>query len=111
MAIKRHEFHPQSDVASATPSYEASPGSVAASASPSLIAPLRGPTARSAVATAQRPSVPAPLAAVAAGGTSSHVQICVIAADVRAVTRLACLATPRFAVVQAPRYACLLEAA
>ena len=111
MAIKRHEFHPQFGVASATTSIEAGPDMVAASASPSLIAPVRGTTARSAVATVQRPSVPAHVVACTAGATSSHHKICVLTADTRAVTRLACPATPRHAVLQASRYVCLLEAA
>ena len=134
MAIKRHEFHPQSFVASATPVFEADRNSVSASVSPSLLAFVRGTTARSAVsvsngshmrssvstgfvATRHRVAVPAiPTecshdVAFVPVATSFHDTSCVSRARFGAVTRLACTATPAAAAWQSPHYVCLLEAA
>ncbi len=133
VAIKRHEFHPQSYVAPATPVFEADRGSVSASASPSLLAPARGTTARSAVSVINgsptRSSVPTRLVSRRSGiasrrsftnprhgvafmprATSSHDRSCVLHAHPGAVTRSACSATRAAAPWQTPRYACLLEA-
>lgn len=133
VAIKRHEFHPQSHVALATPVFGADRSSVSASALPSLFALARGTTARSAVSVttgasrrsseptglparfrriALRASCPAPRNGVAfvAPATPSHDRICVPRAHRSAVTRLAWSATRAAASWPTPRYACLLEA-
>jgi hypothetical protein len=134
VAIKRHEFHLQSNVALATPVCEAHRGSVSASVSPSLLAPMRGTTARSAVAvshgnttrssvlacsvahrrrSAPRRSLARPRRIVASvpAATSSHDTSCVFLTRMGAVTRFDCSATCAAAPGQTPRYPCLLEAA
>jgi len=133
VAIKRHEFHPQSYVALATPVSEADRRLASASVSPSLLAPVRGTTARSAVAAfcaAVRSSIlsafdvrsrvrRSPMAAsrirkgvaVTLTATSAHDKIRVLPARLGRVTRFACSATPAAAAWQTPRYVCLLEAA
>jgi hypothetical protein len=112
VAIKRHEFHPKSSVAVATP-IEAD-GVLSASASPSLLALSRGTMARSAVPTVQRSSRPAAFVdqrvAFTAGATSSPHMLCELSAGFSAVTALAWSATRAAVPLQTSDYACLLEA-
>jgi hypothetical protein len=137
VAIKRHEFHPKSRVALATTLFEADRSSVSASASPSLLAPLRGTTACSAFAAdapaavavniaESRSSVPPfvvarsvhaavlrrarDVVAFTTTATSSHNMSCVFRARSAQVTRFAWSATAAASAVQTPDYACLLEA-
>lgn len=65
VAIVRHEFHPQYRVALATPSSGTRRSTERVSASPSLIALVRGTMVRSAVLSTQRPSPIAVLHAIA----------------------------------------------
>jgi hypothetical protein len=125
VAIKRHEFHLKSRVAIATPIFEADDPCSSASASPSLLAPVRGPTARSAVAvniSVARPSGPARQHAALAHGVGSRSVALYAAATschqlsgplaTLAVRRSAALSAPAAAVaVRTLHYACLLEAA
>jgi hypothetical protein len=124
VAIKRHEFHLKSFVAIATTLFEAD-HCASASASPSLLAPLRGATARSAVAVvtptlrsstptvlhaASRRSVAGHSVASAAFAPSFH-QLSALPAA-RARRSVCSWSAPVAAVtVRTPHYVCLLEAA
>jgi hypothetical protein len=113
VAIKRHEFHPKCSVAVATPLIEAD-RFASASASPSLLAPVRGTVACSAVPTAQRLSAdtdfPIGFVAFGMGATSSHNESCVLIAGKMAVTPRAKSATRAAVPLQTPYYPRLFEA-
>lgn len=126
VAIKRHEFHLKSHVAIATISFEADRAAVSASASPSLLAPVRGTTACSAVSTAADAPAsrvagrtaaaplrrsPGHVVAFAAPATSFHQMFCVSSAPSARVTRLAQSATVAAAIAQTSIYPRLIEAA
>ncbi len=113
MAIVRHEFHPQYRVASATPSFGTRCSSERVSAPPSLIAPMRGSTARSAVLATQRQSQIAahhaiiPIGSVVSAGIATS-------GIATTTTTLFPFAPPQRGIVQrlerTPHYACLMEA-
>jgi hypothetical protein len=105
VAINRHEFLPKSDVASATHQFEIRRIALV-SPSPSLLAPVRGTTAGSAVLPDQRSSV------VAAGRAAASFPDGVFASQIAATTPARCCwSTPVTTVtVGTPDYVRLFEA-